>query len=455
MGVTSVGLVAMALGAVALLFVLLPLRRARVPVAVLFGATIPMSASAAIVLPFGGGASILLSAVAAGFFCLACLPQVMREVRGGLPTAALWLLSFAAIAIAGAFLLPAAFEGATMVFALDRTAEGVTDDALKLPLVPLARGASAITQSVWLASTVAVFVAVVSIARRDLSIVGALFWGATLSQIALAALDASGWPGMAMFRTAAYEIAPDQALSGFVRLTGAATEPSQFGAVSVALAAWHLWRVRSGGWHVAAALVLIVCAAASLSTTAIATLGVVLVAAMFAAISSARSFGALTGICFGGFGVIAIGGLLVLGPFSSALNGLLEALFLDKITSESGVERGVWAVQALTNLVETYGLGTGLGSAKASGWATALLGQTGLIGMALMLAFLFAVIGGGTSDRAARAMFFAVLCAALLSEGRVDPGYLFSISAGAIVAARKPRLRPLRQGGSRHATPAF
>jgi len=114
------------------------------------------------------------------------------------------------------------------------------------------------------------------------------------------------------------------------------------------------------------------------------------------------------------------------------------AMFAVKRTSESGVERTIWARQALTNFQETMGLGTGLGAAKASGWASALLGQTGLPGTLLMLAFLISLLSRSPTDKSARASLLTIIVAALLSEGRVDPGYLFALAGGAMAATPAP-----------------
>ena len=85
------------------------------------------------------------------------------------------------------------------------------------------------------------------------------------------------------------------------------------------------------------------------------------------------------------------------------------------------------------------GLGAGLGSAKASGWLTALLGQTGIPGAALMALFLLAVFTGGCGDRPARAAALTGLFGAALSEARVDLGYLFFLLAAGVAAARLSR----------------
>ena len=449
MAITGIGALFAALSIAA---VLASLSRAGLrPAAAVLGAAIPMSASAAAVLGWAGGASILVATLAAGAFAAAAGIGALCEGLAGRPLrapgAALALIGFTALAVAGAFILPRIFEGATQVFPLDRTAVGVTGGALKLPLLPLAPRASAVTQSAYLISSCAVFLAALWVAKRDRSVVGAALWAATVSQIIFAGLDAFGWPGMEAVRTAAYQIAPAQGLAGFTRLTGAATEPSQFGLVSAALAAWHLWRWRESGMlrngMAAAAMAALV--AGSLSTTALIALGFAALWFAGGVFARPKGPGFAASFCLIAAGLTALGGWAWLGPEAEAIRAAADAMFADKLASESGVERLAWARQAMANFEDTMGLGAGLGAAKASGWLTALLGQTGLPGAALMLTFFASVLLARTANRAARAAALTAFLGALLSEARVDLGYVFFFLAAATVAAAEAQIPRFRR----------
>ena len=445
MPVTPIGALFAALAAAA---VFASLRGGYAMGAAVLGAAIPLSASAAAVFGFAGGASLLVATLAAAGFVAAAALGFLREALSGRATppsqagvvAVGALIGFALVALAGAWALPRIFAGATLVFPLDRTAIGVTGGALKLPLLPLAPRAGGVTQSAYLLSSTALFIAVLWAAARDRRVIGALLWAATASQALFAGLDAAGWSGMELVRTAAYQIAPAQAFAGFTRLVGGATEPSQFGLVAAALAAWHLWRWRetTRARHGLAAALMVGLTFGSLSTTAFAALGFAGLWFAAGALRRPRGFGFAAGLSFVACGLVALGGWAALGPQSAAIGGALDAMFADKLVSESGVERAAWARQAMTNFWQTLGLGAGLGAAKASGWLTALLGQTGLPGAALMAAFLIAVFAGPTADPAARAAALTVFAGALLSEARVDLGYLFFALAGATLAARRP-----------------
>lgn len=410
--------------------------------ALVLGAAIPLSASAAAVLGWAGGASLPVAVLAAAGFVAACLAGAVREVmfggRLGVSGAGVVLVIFTLIALVGAYASPRIFAGMTLTFPLDRTAIGVTDGALKLPLLPLAPRASAVTQSAYLLSSTAVFLAALWALRRDQRVLSAALWGATGTQALFGGLDAVGWGGMEFLRTAAYQIAPTQDLAGFVRVVGAATEPSQFGLVSAVLAAWHLWRWREGGGatHLCAATVMMAFAVSSLSTTALIALLCALT--WFAMGAAMRPRGPGFGALVASIGALCVAGMgwAALGPHAGAIETAFNAMLTDKLTSESGVERAYWARQSLTNFVDTFGFGSGLGSAKASGWLTALLGQTGAPGALLMLVFLISVFVKPTANRAARAAAAVWMIGALLSEARVDLGYLFFLTSAGALAGR-------------------
>ncbi|MEM7545965.1 MAG: hypothetical protein AAF367_10555 [Pseudomonadota bacterium] len=447
MELTPIGGIVAMVGLMALLTALAPVRWRLRPAAALLGATIPLSAAAAAVLGWGGGASILLSALSGAVFVVAVALNALRAALAGqlpaLTPSAGFLLAFLAIAVIGSVALPRVFAGETLVFSLDRTAVGVTGGILKLPLVPLRPSAGTLTQSVWLISTVAVFCAAIWAIRRDAGLLGVTMMAATLSHLGFAVLDFAGWSGMTHLRTAAYQIASEQAFAGFTRLSGAATEPSQFGTVSAALAAWHLWHWRSTArsLHLISAAALLAGVIASMSTTALVAAFPMLIIFCLGAVMRPHGYGTLMGLSLIMAGLVGLIGWALVGPNAAAISAAADAMFAGKLTSESGVERSIWAAQALTNFQETMGLGAGLGAAKASGWASALLGQTGLPGTILMLLFLVSLLSRSPADTSARAMLLTIIAAAILSEGRVDPGYLFALAAGAMAANPAPRLQ--------------
>lgn len=434
-----------AVGAAVILLAFLSIFAGRLAGAALLGATIPLSASAAMILGWAGGATILCVIVAAS----AVIARAAAEAAGGALTgkafrigpAAALLIAFAGIAVIGGYALPRLFAGATDIYAMDRTIVGVTSGVMRFPLTPLAPHAGNITQSFYLIVSVALCLSVASLTCRDNRFPHVVLWAATASQALFALADFAALGVLDHFRTASYAIAPNQAFAGFTRLIGGATEPSFFGGVSVGLCAWHLWRHRLNGRfaHLCAGGVMAAFTLASLSSTAIAVLTGIAAICLLKRLISSRSIGA-----FGGAFVMAAAGLalaswLALGPLAPALQTAGDALFLEKLASESGVERSAWARQALINLNDTSGLGAGLGASRANGWGAAVLGQAGVPGAILAAGFLIAAFARKLPPEAAahRAAALALLAAAMLSASRVDLGPLFFVLAGSAMAAAR------------------
>lgn len=425
------------------------------PAAALLGAAMPMSATAAAVVGFAGGASVLIATIAAGAFTAATLLSPSRAATAGAapsPAPVILLAAFTLVAITGAWAFPRIFEGATLVYSMDRTVVGVAGAASGLPLTPLRPGPGGITQSAYLISSAVLFTAVVIAARRDSGVAPTVFIAATISLIAAGALDFAARPELEYFRTATYRIGVDQALAGYVRLSGAASEPSQFGIAAAVVAAWHLWRWRETrrAGHAAAVGALALLIAGSLSTTAVFALAFSASLFIASAALRPRGPGEAAGLFIAAAAALAFAGWLVAAGDHLIAERLFNALFAEKLASESGFERAEWARRSFVNFTETFGLGVGLGAAKSSGWIAAVLGQTGVPGALLIGAFLVSVFAPRTGAPAARIAAATALAGALLSEGRVDAGYLFFFSAGAAVAAARADNRREAPGHARY-----
>lgn len=432
-----------AVGFAVILLSLLSVFAGRLAGAALLGATIPLSASAAVILGWAGGATILCVIVAAS----AVITRAAAEAAGGalagksvrVGAAGALLIAFLGVALVGGYALPRLFAGATDIYAMDRTVVGVTSGVMRFPLTPLAPHAGNITQSFYLIVSVFLCLSVATLTRRDRRFPHVVLWAATASQALFAVADMAGLGVLDHFRTATYAIAPNQSFAGFTRLIGGATEPSFFGGVSVCLCAWHLWRhwLIGGVSHILAGSFMAIFALASLSSTAIAILACVAAIHGLARLAGSRSIGAFSGAFVMAAAGLTLASWLALGPFAPVLQTAGDALFLEKLASESGVERSAWAQQALTNLNDTFGLGAGLGASRANGWGAAVLGQTGVPGALLAAAFLIAAFARRLPPDAAalRAAALTLLAAATLSASRVDLGPLFFVLAGSVIAA--------------------
>ncbi len=123
---------------------------------------------------------------------------------------------------------------------------------------------------------------------------------------------------------------------------------------------------------------------------------------------------------------------------------VFEITVLNKLQSSSGIERGSWNQQAWSNFLDTYGVGVGLGSARASSYPLVLLSNVGVIGTLLFSTFVIQLLRSDSlhdaaSDRAVvraskQAILAGLICGSL--SGTVfDLGILFYAFAAAAVVA--------------------
>src|SRR5690606_19406250 len=151
---------------------------------------------------------------------------------------------------------------------------------------------------------------------------------------------------------------------------------------------------------------------------------------------------------FGILLVLALAMALYREGFFDPFIGLLDRMVLDKGSSDSGRERSYWNEKSLQAFRDTYGLGIGLGSSRASSWPVAVVSQLGVIG-SLLMAQLTLVIFGGLRDirrvldpeietiiASVQASAFGSLVAASLIMGTPDPGLLYFIALAVVVSAR-------------------
>jgi hypothetical protein len=120
-----------------------------------------------------------------------------------------------------------------------------------------------------------------------------------------------------------------------------------------------------------------------------------------------------------------------------AVTDIWQAVVVDKSLSDSAGERGALNMQAITNLIDTVGLGAGTGSVRTSSFPLAVLANIGLIGtfiygMFLSLVFLKGpTMPAGSIERtiqaAARAGALGILIGAIISGALIDLGLAFFI----------------------------
>ena len=415
-------------------------------------ATAPLGAAAAFNLPAAGGASILvLDVMAATAFGLVLLSpdgpgRVAGTLRPGTP--GFWLLWLLVAGGVSAIFLPAVFAGETTTFAIARG-----DDGPGIVEVPLRPSTGNITQLFRLTLGAVTFAALATAirARPDPRIaLGAMAWASGV-HVALGWIDVAAFRlGLAglleVIRTANYSMLDEATMAGIKRMVGGFPEASSYGGFSLALVAFwlHMWMRGQGGRLTAAMLALTAVAAVrSTSSAAYVALGAYLLiygsvagtAALRRAVSEREVTIALVALLSGWGALLAAAVAYELVP---SVTAFIDDTLLDKLGSSSGVERMSWNAQAWRNFVDTYGLGAGLGSVRASSWLMACLGSIGLIGTAIYLGFLqsLARLPGG-ADPLRRTVVSSLLCGcsvqvleAMLTKATPDMGVMFFAMAG-------------------------
>ncbi|MEO1205504.1 MAG: hypothetical protein AAFV45_04165 [Pseudomonadota bacterium] len=419
-----------------------------------------LGTAAAIKLPALGGSSVVVAHFLMPFYVVS-VARTLFGVPGMLyGLTANWagfiLLCFTVYGTLTAFFIPRIFAGQIEVFAITRDAA----ERSSIVVTPLAFGSGNITQTVYLIGDLVMFAAVFAHVR-------ALGIGVVIVGFALAAFgnftfgmidwltDRYGMTELlAPIRNANYAIVTEGTVGGIRRMIGSFPEPSSFGTASLVLFAlmfeFYLagFRRRIFGWLAALQFCVTLF---SLSSSTLAGLSIYLalvsirggvslaistvhkrqIVLMAAALSLALAIALL---------MVSFSGLLYWGA------GIIDRVLLNKLESESGIERTLWNLQGLAAFWETAMLGAGVGSIRTSSYFVALLANTGLIGTMLMFGFFIALVrsayGSGqsrTQTRLARCFFWACIAAllpVLLAGTAVGLGLMFATLSASVVALR-------------------
>jgi hypothetical protein len=250
-------------------------------------------------------------------------------------------------------------------------------------------------------------------------------------------------------RNANYAIVA-QSVGGWPRLQGAFSEPSALASFTTvpfaALAALWLRGIepgRTGPLAVVSGLVLL----GTLSSTAFVSMSVLLVILalmqLWLAIASHQRqmrFGMVS--CAFLVAIVVACALILWWPtWLQRFVDIAWAMVFQKADSDSGIERLSWAMGTWDNFVDSYGLGTGAGSARGSSWPLVVLGNTGALGALAVLVCLglcLFVPGRGLSAQTSALLFacrmalLARLIPMTLSGTMIDPGIQVFIMIGLI-----------------------
>jgi hypothetical protein len=377
-----------------------------------------------------------------------------------------WLLCTCLWGVVGAILLPRLLSGSTLVFPVDRTVTGA------VVLQPLGPVSGNLSQAIYCIGDVVVYACMYAFlkyrgAYRALAS-GILLL--TFLDVLAALIDcgahAVGLDVMSVVKTAQYADLTGQELSGLVRITGTFAETSAFSSFTLPLFVFclNLWLVGyrqklAGALAIATGTLLLL----STSSTAYVGLGAYLVVQVFsppdrvvlgAVVRKQRMW--IIAACAGVLGTLYV--ILFLPGVAIALADFADTTVLSKAGSSSGIERMSWNTQGVTNFLETYGIGVGLGSIRASSFFVVVLANLGVVGALCYGLFLGKSLLPPTSAHyplteravchAARHGMIATLIVASTSAGVFELGscfYLFAAAASAL-PQRAPRRVPRRQG---------
>ena len=419
-------------------------------------------AAAAISLPALGGATIGPATMFLPFLLWRAWGEARRNEHPLVVSrAAFCLILLTLWAVVSALVLPRLLAGQLQVVAIDRTSE--TGAAL-IDVRPVSGN---ITQTTYAVGSTLAFLAMQALITTSARL--AAFRDAVLL---LAGLDAAGalinlaefhlgLPSvLELVRTGGYRMFDDYEVGGLMRLHGTFSEASAFAFFTLPLFAFclSLWldreRPRAAGLLALALLAFLVL---STSATAyaglsiyLAWLGVSWLWRLFARGSIPRLQPLLL-VLIGGLAAVTIAIALDL-PAIGHVTRFLDLTVLSKASSASGIERNLWNRQSWSNFVDTFGVGVGVGTARASSYPFVLLSNAGVVGTLLFLAFLFTLFreraaAGASSPPAVRAARQAVvaflICASLVSTG-FDLGVTFyAFAAAAGVAGVREAVAPV------------
>jgi len=435
------------------------------PVIIGLFASLPLGSTAIVSLSALGGSSPLVFTV----FTLILLVSVLsrKHVLQDLATVfynyrIAWVVAVLILyGVFSAIGFPRLFEGEAIVFISNP--RGVHE----LPLAPVS---SNITQAGYFVIGALAFFAFAILLGRSgqLAAVRTGFLAWVILHAGLGVVDLLGKMSgagdiLGPIRTANYAYLVEVEEAGFWRIAGGFSEASAFGSVTLACLAftYTYWRVSQSMGMLALTIILFVLLILSTSSTAYAGLIIVTPFAMASiGISALRAgISKVDIICFAlasvGLAVVLTAYLLNEQLFDPIIK-LFDTMVLNKATSESAQVRGLWNSRSMEAFFATLGLGTGLGSSRASSWVVAVISQLGVIG-ALLMATLVAVFlwdmvapKSKNADRetlalvsGARSSVLASLAAASVSSGFADPGLIFFIALALVVVYRKGAAMPI------------
>ena len=373
-----------------------------------------------------------------------------------------FLVGFALYGAATAFILPRIFAHTMNVVALRVQAKHIYSTS------PLAFGSQNVTTAVYLLGTMmAALLASLAVrterAQKTLVgtavAVGALHVCFGMADLVLSRLGLGG--ALDVFRNASYAQL-NQDISGIHRIAGIFPETSSYAAFGFVflVANTELWiRSRIPLLTGATALALLLILLLTTSSTAyfcIAVYGFALAGRAIAMRLPLRKVAYLAFVPLAGLALV-LAFAVFFHPVTDLIRTVVERMTIEKAHSLSGMQRAFWAKQGWDAFFKSFGVGIGAGSFRSSGLIPAVLGASGVLGLALLASHLFALARSSplqsadrekaTSNDVARCFAWAALASlvpALIDASSSDPGLLFGLLSGAALSTTKMSARRAR-----------
>ncbi|MCX8279963.1 O-antigen ligase family protein [Phyllobacterium sp. 0TCS1.6C] len=424
-------------------------------------------AAAALTLPALGGASILVANAFLVFFAwrtlrITGLSPFLSSLLA--PSSGFWLLLLITYGIISTIFFPRLFAGVTETMMVQRLPGGLS----RIVLNPLTFSSTHLTQTVYALGGVVCFAASFAYFRLKQAFhhfLGAFFFLCGLN-VLFAILDlatfATGTGELLEFiHTANYSLMTAVEMGGLKRISGTFPESSSFAtftlilfAISASLYLDNVRPLRSGFYALASLVLLLLSTSGTAYVGLMATMALLMVQSFAPVFNGGRMRKQLF-IYMGGMCAIAL--LLLIAVLSPTIIDAVAAFFdeslFGKLDSASGRERGYWNEVAWTNFVESFGLGVGVGGARASSYVFVLLSNVGVPGALCFVFFVASTLfrrslrpsGGQIRHivRAIRCGIAANLVGAALVGTVFDLGMLFYVLAGAAAAAAYPAAKAI------------
>jgi len=423
-----------------------------------FFASLPFGSTAFATLnSLGGSSPLIYTLFVLGLFSAIAIRRTLITDLGAVFTyyKSTWLVcALAVYAAASSYIFPRLFAGETSAFI---PIEGVIRE------VPLAPASGNITQTAYFLLGVFLFIGLCIIllhADNIKKVTAGLFAFVTvhalLGLIDLGSKLAGLGDLLLPIRTASYALLTEVEQSGFWRIVGGCSEASTYSAYALGgLAfAFTYWREMNSRYAALLTLVMLVLILLSTSSTAYVGLaGLVPFAAVMTARSAFEGRLKKTDIILIACVLAVLTAILATYLYDSRIftpfTNLIDDMVFNKASSDSGQERSYWNMKSLLNVVDTFGLGIGMGSSRSSSWPVSTLSQLGMIGSALVGVLLLIMMRGMGGLRplpedkplfalcaGARACAFGQLLAGSIAGSSADPGVLFFSCLATVLACR-------------------